>query len=69
MVLITDERRWKNRAHIGWISGVISLVLLTVLSAGNAFALLFITDSCAVKGTYDALNTTTGLDRLYPPKL
>jgi len=69
MVLITDERRWKNRAHIGWISGVISLLVITVLSAGYAFALLFITDSCAVKDTYDALNTTTGLNRLYPPEL
>jgi len=55
MVLITDERRWKNRAHIGWISGIISLLVLTVLSAGYAFALLFLTDSYAVKNAYENL--------------
>ena len=69
MVVITDERRWKNRAHIGWISGVISLLVLTVLSAGYAFALLFLTDTCAVKNAYEDLKTTTGLNRLYPVEI
>jgi hypothetical protein len=69
MVLITEERKWKNRAHIGWISGMISLFVLTVLSAGYAFALLLFTDTCAVKNTYSGLKTTSGLNRLYPELL
>jgi hypothetical protein len=69
MVLITEERRWKNRAHIGWISGIISLMVLTLLSAGYAFALLVFTDTCAVKNSYGEMMTTTGLNKLYPEQL
>jgi len=69
MVLITEERKWKNRAHIGWISGMISLFVLTLLSAGYAFALLLFTDTCAVKNTYSELKTTSGLNKLYPELL
>lgn len=66
MVLITEERRWKNRAHIGWISGLISLLFLTIQAAGYAMALLFFTDTCAIQNSYSTLKTTIGLNKLYP---
>ena len=52
MVLIKEERRWKNVSHIGWLSGVIVLLVLTLLSACYALSLLIFTDTCAVKNAY-----------------
>ena len=48
MVMITEDRKWKNVSHVGWISGILTLLVLTILCAGYALGLLLFTDSCAV---------------------
>jgi uncharacterized membrane protein len=65
-LLCTDQRKWKNVAHISWINSSIMLFFSTCLAGLFSFVQLVLTDFCVTITDQDASNTVSGLDNLYP---
>ncbi len=68
-LLCTDQRKWKNVAHISWINSSIMLFFSTCLAGLFSFVQLVLTDFCVTITDQDASNTVSGLDNLYPLQL
>ena len=68
-VLLTNKRSCKNIAHVGWISGAISLLLGVIQGTAYAFSSLIIYDYCGVLDSSTESASIDGLTTLYPQDL
>lgn len=68
-VMVTKQRKYKNVSHISWISGVTTLLVITIIGCSTVFGGLQIYDACQVYEYSKTNRTVTGLSAFYTPAL
>jgi fumarate reductase subunit C len=66
MVLLTQERNWKNYTHISWFNAIILVIILITLAGCFSISLLFFVDTCAVDKIIEDSKSTKGFNKAFP---
>ena len=65
-ILKTQERKYKNVAHISWISAFIMMIVGSLSACFFTLVSLFTDDHCLILDSNEASSTVEGVPQLYP---
>jgi len=69
MILLTEDRKWKNFSHLSWINGSCVLIIALVNSAFFSISVIFMADFCSLGAKMDEDQSILRYEQLFAPEI